>query len=288
MALLVVAALLKTSPISDFQNSAPTNFTPLHYHHHLQSEHLGRLFLHLSNILNRMVTSICPPVSWLWSYRRNAQNSQNLLNKLHPPQGGCPCGKIPMHDPSPSRFKPPRPGSDTGIVRFIGPGSCSDSSYLKRDRVRTWHESDPTNVVRISCWSRVTRDLCVKRDICITISIRINFPLHKLQPQLYNWHVRYNGAYYITRGCCWRGEDAVGVGGCRGQCHRWSHTAEDAQVSRVSVECRTPSESELPRGRRCRGGLAPLARMPMLSLLLAFAKDSVGREEELRIKIYDT
>ena len=26
---------------------------------------------------------------------------------------GCPCGKIPMHDPSPSRFKPPRPGSDT-------------------------------------------------------------------------------------------------------------------------------------------------------------------------------
>src|SRR5579859_4024574 len=35
-------------------------------------------------------------------------------------------------------------------VRFIGIGSCSVTIYLERDRVRTWHESDPTNVVRIS------------------------------------------------------------------------------------------------------------------------------------------
>ena len=67
----------------------PTNFTSLKDHHHLQSEHLGRLFLYLSDSLNRMITSICLPDSWLWSYRRNAGNSPAKKispNKLHSPQ----------------------------------------------------------------------------------------------------------------------------------------------------------------------------------------------------------
>ena len=68
---------------SPAKKNRPPNFTPLNHHHHLQSERLGRLFLHLSNTLNLAVASVCPWDRWLWSYRRNAENSVSIKNSAH-------------------------------------------------------------------------------------------------------------------------------------------------------------------------------------------------------------
>ena len=81
--LMVVELEAKRWKLRQHEKFRPTNFTPLNHHHHLQSERLGRLFLHLSNTLNRMAASVCLPDWWLWSYRRNAENSASIKNSAH-------------------------------------------------------------------------------------------------------------------------------------------------------------------------------------------------------------
>lgn len=67
---LVLALQAKSVPNSASKNSTPRNLTLLHHHDHLQSERLGRLFLHLSVPLNPAVPSICLWDRWLWSYKQ--------------------------------------------------------------------------------------------------------------------------------------------------------------------------------------------------------------------------
>jgi len=69
MAGLVVAPYAKTSQNSDFK-IPPNLLLRRLYHYQLKSEPHGRVFLHLSNMLNRMVASICFFGPWLWSYRQ--------------------------------------------------------------------------------------------------------------------------------------------------------------------------------------------------------------------------
>jgi hypothetical protein len=59
MGLLVPAPQAKAFQNSGSQKFRPSNFTSPKEHHHLQSESLGSLFLHLSTMLNRSVASVC-------------------------------------------------------------------------------------------------------------------------------------------------------------------------------------------------------------------------------------
>ena len=78
--LMVVELEAKHWKLRQYEKFHPSNFTPLKHYHQLQSERLGRLVLYLSTMLNRMVTSVCFPDWWLWSYRRNAENSASMKN----------------------------------------------------------------------------------------------------------------------------------------------------------------------------------------------------------------
>jgi hypothetical protein len=57
MGLLALVLQAKTLEIPPQKNSAPTKFTPLK---DIQSEGLGKVFLHLLDTLNPAVTSISP------------------------------------------------------------------------------------------------------------------------------------------------------------------------------------------------------------------------------------
>ena len=83
IAALVVASQAEIAHESRFPKFRPTNFTPLKGHHNLLSEGLGKVFLHLSNMLNPAVSSVYPWDCWFWRYRRNAQNSASRPNNFH-------------------------------------------------------------------------------------------------------------------------------------------------------------------------------------------------------------
>jgi hypothetical protein len=57
---MVVATQAKTSLISDFQNSTPTNFIHHKDHHQLLSELRGRVILDLFDAQNPAMPSILP------------------------------------------------------------------------------------------------------------------------------------------------------------------------------------------------------------------------------------